>query len=120
MNYRDYNKQFKKKKNGKVGIIAAIVIVVALFATVFLAQPSSDNQGYRTVCVIETSGSVSVVKEGIEYRAYPGMLLQEGYEIVTSANSYVRMVLDDDKYVKLESGSRAIFEKLGLERQRFD
>lgn len=114
MNYRDYNRQFKKTKKGKLVVLAIILAVVALFTTVFLAQPSSENQGYRTVSVIETSGNVSVVKEGIEYRAYPGMLLQEGYELVTTANSYVRMVLDGDKYVKLEAGSRAIFETLGF------
>ena len=115
MDYRDYNRQFtKKQKKTKLVLIALLAVVAVLLSTVFLAHTTGENKGYRTISVVEVSGNVSVVKEGIEYRAYPGLLLQEGHEIVTSANSYVRLVLDDDKYVKLESGSRLIFETVGL------
>ena len=115
MDYHKYNKQFRKKPNRSRLVLMAIVALVAvLVSTVFFAQNTDTNQGYRTIRVVETSGNVSVVKGGIEYRAYTGMLLQEGHEIVTTSNSYVRLSLDDDKYVKLESGSRAIFETLGL------
>ena len=115
MDYRDYNRQFTKKtKKTKLVLIAVLAVVAVLLSTVFFIQTTGDNKGYRTISVVEVTGNVSVVKEGIEYRAYPGMLLQEGHEIVTAANSYVRLVLDDDKYVKLEAGSRLVFETLGL------
>ena len=96
-------------------ILLFLGAVVICFVTVFvLVQGREENKGYRTVSVIEVSGRVGVVKDGVEYSAYPGMKLQEGYEIVTGGESYARLALDDDKYVKLESGSRLIFETLGL------
>lgn len=107
MNYR---KEAKKKYI--LFTLAAWLLIGAAVAV--FAQTTGDNQGYRTISVVEVSGRVSVVKNGIEYEAYPGMLLQEGHEIATSGNSYVRLVLDDDKYIKIESGSRAVFETLGL------
>ncbi len=105
----------KKKKITKTHILLLVVIFTVLsISTIVVARNLNSNQGYRTISVIEVSGAVSIVKDGIEYSAYPGMMLQEGHEIVTSGNSYVRMVLDDDKYVKLEAGSKAVFETLGI------
>ena len=106
---------YKKKKDRK-NIILITVAALAMVVTtaVWLLCFTGDNQGYRTISVVEISGTVSVVKDDIEYSAYPGMVLQEGHEIVTAANSYVRLVLDDDKYVKLEPGSKMVFDTLGL------
>ncbi len=102
------------RKNPKI-LIVAVFAVVALIATAFLVmQRMGENQGYRTISVVDVSGRVSVVQDGKEYKAYPGMLLREGHEIVTSGNSYVRLVLDDDKYIKLEPGSKLVFETLGV------
>ena len=115
MGYRDYSKQFKKKSSTMRLVLLAVIAMIAVsLSAVFLAQTTGENKGYRTISVIEVSGNVSAVKDGLEYRAYPGMLLQEGHELITSAESYVRLVLDDDKYVKIEAGSRVVFEKLGL------
>ena len=103
-----------KKVTGKKQIwfafaaVAAIAVVVAIFVL------NTNKQAYRTVSVIEVVGSVSVVKDGVEYSAYPGMKLQEGHEVVTSADSFVRLVLDTDKYVKLEEDSKLTFETLGV------
>lgn len=72
------------------------------------------QEAYRTVKVFEISGKVGVVNNGVEYVAYPGMILEEGYSIVTSSNSYVRLSLDDDKFIKLEEGSKASFDTLGV------
>ncbi len=105
---------YKKTSKKKYILIAVVALLLLGIATVFGAQISKDDQGYRTISVIEVSGRVSVVKNGVEYTAYPGMLLQEGQEVVTSGSSHVRMALDDDKYIKLESGSRAVFETLGF------
>ena len=74
---------------------------------------NDKNQGYRTISITDVYGKVSVVKDKLEYSAYPGMKLQEGQLIVTSADSYVRLVLDNDKYIKLEQGSRIELKKLG-------
>lgn len=109
MNYR---RNERKKFIVWLGIaICAIVLAVGM---VMVAQAIGNNEGYRMIRVIETNGSVSVVKDGIEYQAYPGMLLQEGHAIVVAGSSYARLALDDDKYVKVEAGSRVVFETLGM------
>ncbi len=103
----------KTRKKNKVWFGLAIMAVLIITGIVFVLV-GGGKKGYRTIGVVEVFGTVSVVKDGIEYGAYPGMMLQEGHAVVTSGDSYVRMVLDGDKYVKLESGSRAIFETLGF------
>lgn len=94
--------------------IISLFVMMVTATTIFFAQTTEEKEAYRTISVVEVSGKVSVVKDGVEYAAYPGMLLHEGHEIVTSGNSYVRLVLDDDKYVKLEAGSKLVFETLGF------
>ena len=86
-----------------VGIVAVVVMLV-----------SKDDEAYRTIKVIETVGEVNVLKENEKYAAYSGMILEEGYELTTGEESYVRLILDDDKYVKVEEGSKIVFETLGL------
>ena len=103
----------KKKKKVTPSIVVMIVLVIALFTMTF-SYFAKDNEGYRTISVVETSGTVVVVQDGREYQAYSGMKLQEGYELVTSGNSYVRLVLDGDKYIKVEAGSKMVFETLGM------
>ena len=104
---------YTKKKN-KLKFIIPFIIVLLIVSAFVIVKIRSGGKGYRTISVIEVSGTVSVVKDGIEYSAYVGMHLQEGHELVTTGNSYVRLVLDGDKYVKLEPGSRLVFEKLGF------
>ncbi|MBE6751564.1 MAG: hypothetical protein E7556_03445 [Ruminococcaceae bacterium] len=102
----------KKAKNTKIAII--IFVIAAIVATIFTTVLAfgKTNEGYRTITVIEIQGTVGVVHDDIEYQAYTGMHLEEGYTVVTGGNSYIRMLLDDDKYVKLESGSKANFTEL--------
>lgn len=103
----------RKSKIKKCILIFAAVLTVLVIA--FLAmQTAKERKSYRTISVVEVSGRVGVVKDGMEYSAYPGMRLQEGYEMITSGDSFVRLVLDGDKYVKLEPGSKLVFETLGL------
>ena len=101
-----------KKKNGKKIFFVISLMAVIITTITFAVRAADDNQGYRLISVVEVSGRVGVVKDGIEYNAYKGMVLQEGHEIVTSSNSYARLILDDDKYVKLEAGSKATFEEV--------
>ncbi len=90
--------------------IAARAVLTALLVMAMLAGCGGEQ--YRIINVSEVSGQVSVVEESSEYRAYPKMHLQEGHTVVTSGGSYTRMVLDEDKYIKLEEGSRAAVQAL--------
>lgn len=102
-----------RSKNKKLIWLTTLfaVLIVLILSCIFVF---GEKEGYRTVKVFEISGKVGVVKDGVEYEAYSGMVLTEGYSIVTSSDSYVRLVLDGDKYIKLEEGSKATFEKLGV------
>lgn len=71
-----------------------------------------NHQEHRIINISEISGLVSVVEENTEYEAYRGMHLQEGHTMITSGGSFARMVLDDDKYMKMEEGSRVQVETL--------
>lgn len=100
----------KNKKRIWIVSLLSIIILVTFGGIMLFGK----QDGYRTIKVFEVSGRVGVVHNGIEYEAYPGMILTEGYSIVTSSDSYVRLVLDGDKYIKLEEGSKAVFEQLGM------
>ena len=102
----------KNNKKTKVAII--IFLITAIIATALTAVLAfgDSNEGYRTITVIEIQGTVGVVHDNIEYSAYTGMHLEEGYTVVTGGNSYIRLLLDDDKYVKLESGTKAVFSEV--------
>ena len=86
--------------------------MIMVFVMMTLLVGCGDRNEYRVINISEISGNVSVVKDNKELAAYKGMRVQEGQTIVTSGNSYTRMVLDDDKYIKLEEGSRAVVNTL--------
>ena len=104
----------KKEKTKKIKFTIIIFVITAIVATIFTTVLAfgGTSEGYRTITVIEIQGTVGVVHNNMEYQAYTGMHLEEGYTVVTSGNSYIRMMLDDDKYVKLEAGSKAVFEEV--------
>lgn len=92
-------------------IAGSKTIIVLIIIMVFLSGCGNKKE-HRVINVSEISGRVSIVEENMEYAAYRGMHLQEGYTVVTSGDSYVRMVLDGNKYIKLEEGSRAKVDTL--------
>ena len=101
--------RFIKTRKGKITIFAVLVLLVAaLLLFVF-----GGEKGYRTISISELFGNVIAENNGNEFEAYPDMHLREGHALSTYQESYVRMALDDDKYVKLEENSRAEFRTLG-------
>ena len=104
--------QLKLIMKKRIWIIALFVLMFVM--TIGGVMIFGRQEGYRTIKVFEISGRVGIVNDGVEYEAYPGMILSEGYTIVTSSNSYVRLALDDDKYIKLEEGSKVTFDTLGV------
>lgn len=102
------------KNNKKTKVAITIFLITAIIVTALTAVLAfgEKNEGYRTITVIEIGGTVGVVHGNMEYAAYTGMHLEEGYTVVTNGNSYIRLLLDDDKYVKLESGTKAVFSEV--------
>ena len=100
----------KKKKAGLI-ILAAVVVAMALAATacIFLFRKS----GYRSLEVLESYGDTSVYRDDKELKAYEGMLLRSGDYLTVREDSYLRMRLDDDKYVYLEGQALMKLSALG-------
>ncbi len=104
--------EFLKSKKGRIILIsAALIIIIAVILLIVLL--SNNTKGYRSISVSELLGQVMAENNGSEYAAYQDMKLYDGYALTTSDDSYSRLVLDYDKYIKLEENSRAIFESLG-------
>lgn len=103
-----------KTKKGKI-IVASIILAIIAVVAVIMILMQGNKEGFRTISVSEIKGTAKVMQSGKEYDAYQDMKLQEGYALLTGADSYVRMVLDEDKYIKLEADSKLVFETLGKE-----
>ncbi len=97
-------------RTGK-GKVTVLVLLFLLLAAVLLFI-FGGKKGYRTISISELFGSVMAEDNGSEFEAYPDMHLREGHALNTYQESYARMALDDDKYVKLEENSRAEFVRL--------
>lgn len=87
------------KKFLLIGIaVVAVIAVAAVIAIVF----ANRKESYRTLEIIECVGEGTVYRAGKEIAAYEDMHLRSGDSITVGENSYLRMKLDDDKYVFLE------------------
>ncbi|MGN0642696.1 MAG: FecR domain-containing protein, partial [Huintestinicola sp.] len=106
---------FLNTKKGKI-IVISVVAVIAAAVLIFIF--AGREKGYRSISISEISGSVTTENGGKKYEAYKNMKVGGGYVLSTDADSYTRLLLDSDKYIKLEQLSRAAFEELGTEQKR--
>ncbi len=103
-------------KKEKIIFGAGAIVVVAILAVILIAVLGGNNsKGFRSVRVSEIVGTATVTFEEKEYAAYKDMKLEEGHDLITGAESFVRMVLDEDKYIRVEEDSKITFETLGKE-----
>lgn len=99
------------KINKKKLILVCVAVLILIVLAVLRFIP--HEQGYRIISISELLGGVIAEDKGVLYSAYPNMHLYEGHALTTETDSFARMVLDGDKYVKLEEESRAAFAALG-------
>ena len=92
------------------GIVAAAMMISAVFA---LSGCGGSSESYDSISVTEIVGDVTVENNGDTYKAYPNMKLTDGFAMSTAAESYSGMMLDSEKYARLEENSRARFEATG-------
>lgn len=103
---------FLKSTKGRIVIIiTSILLITVIILTVVLI--GHEETGYRNISVSRIFGTVTVENNGNRYSAYEDMRLEDGYAMNTGVESYARLALDDDKYVKLEQDSRVVFTALG-------
>ena len=93
-----------RKKMFLFGGIAAAVIVIAVVLIVVL-KPSTGNESYRSIEVLEAVGENVVYRNDKEIAAYESMKLRSGDTLSVNEGGYLRMRLDEDKYVYLEGAA---------------
>lgn len=74
--------------------VAAVIIAIVL-----------SKQGYRSIIVKETSGSVVVVNDNKTLDAFLGQKLVDGDEVTVSSAASLMLLLDSDKYIYAEENS---------------
>ena len=106
-------KKLLETKKGKIIIIASVLLIICGIVLLLFLGSGNKPKGFRSVQVSEIVGNATVTFEDKEYAAYKDMKLNEGYSLATAAESYVRMVLDGDKYIRVEEDSKVKLETLG-------
>lgn len=87
-------------------IIACTVIAVAGGITAAVVLTSGGSDTYRVLKVFELTGSAVISREGAgDIDAYVGMNLESGDTLTVGEDSTLRLSLDGDKYVLLDSGT---------------
>lgn len=89
----------------KIFAVSAAVLVVGTVGTIIGLAVAKEDE-YRVVKVFEMTGEAVVQREGTgELSAYVGMNLENGDILTVGEDSTLRISMDNDKYVLLDSGT---------------
>ena len=102
-----------KKKKIIIIAVTAVLLIAAAVVILFVILGNKGEEAYNSIGVKEIVGDVTVENNGDIYKAYPNMHLTDGFIMTTAKASYSRLVLDEDKFAKLEEESRAKFDAMG-------
>ena len=85
-------------------VCAAVAVTGGTAAGIGIAM--TREEAYRVLKVFELTGSAVVERDGSgELDAYTGMNLESGDTLTVGDESTIRISLDDDKYILLDSGT---------------
>lgn len=93
-----------RKKIGLIGGIAALAVILCIAAVVILTR-NGGSAAYRDISVFDLSASATVTRDGTTLDAYSGMKLMNGDNVKVGDEGNMCLLLDDDKYVTLETGT---------------
>lgn len=97
----------KRKISGKwIGIIAAAAVVLVSVIVVLVIHFTGSDDSYRSIQIYELEGKVSIERENMgTIEAVENLYLESGDWIRVPKGSYMRLKLDDDKYILVEEDS---------------
>lgn len=113
----DENKERKKRKFPKLKLpklklpkrrvgVAAVVVVAAVLTVICVNSSSQAEETYRNIQICGLSGTATIIREEIgSIDAVEDLYLESGDRIMVSDDSYMRIRLDDDKYILAEENS---------------
>lgn len=101
------------KKKGILIAIAGVVVLAALGIFFFV---SNKEEGYRMMQVYQVSGQATIERENIGLMdAFENLNLLTGDKVEVAAESFMRLKVDEDKFVFAEAGSEFKIKATGSE-----
>ncbi len=93
----------KSNSNLKIRLFAVVGIlaVIAVAAAVFFLNRRGQTQ-FREISIFEAKADATVLRKGQTIDTYKGMKLENGDHLTVGPEGFIRLLLDDDKYVTLE------------------
>lgn len=89
-----------------IGIVATAVVALAAVTFFIIVNFTKSNDTYRSIQIYELEGTAAIEREGIgSIAAVENLYLVSGDRIIVDADSYMRLKLDDDKYIMVEENS---------------
>lgn len=95
-----------KKISGKWMIILAVFAGLVAIIVFFTIHFRKSENSYRSIQIYELQGSATIEREGVGViDAIENLYLRSGDRIEVSQDSFLRLKLDDDKYIMVEENS---------------
>ena len=97
----------------KKKILMALCLILALLSSL-CGCSKEEEEAYRVIQVLEMSGSVSVERQDMgTISVYKDMRLESGDRITVGAESWLKIKMDEDKYILVEPDSVLRLEAAG-------
>lgn len=83
-----------------IGAILAAAVAVIVTCVVIMGN---EDEAYRSIMVYQINGNATITRENVgEMPAYENLMLQSGDSVAVASGSWMRLKLDDDKYILAE------------------
>ncbi len=99
--------------NKKKTLIATAVVCVVLIAVFIIAITARSSASYRDITVFNAEGSVKIDRNGKIIDAAKNMKLKSGDEVAVGKDSFMRLCVDDDKFLYVDSNSELVITATG-------
>lgn len=107
----------QKSKRIKIGVLLGGAILAIAGVVLVVSHFLKKEDTYRSILVYELEGSAEIEREKTgNIRAAENIYLESGDRLMVDAGSYVRLKLDDDKYIMVEENSVLSIEAVGDEK----
>ena len=93
-------------KKAIIGICCGVAAIAAIVLVIVLMNKGDDLSNIRNISVFEMNGSVKIARDGKNMDAVKNMKLRSGDDVEVGDGSYLRLCLDDDKYVYADAGTK--------------
>lgn len=106
------------EKTMLIKVIAALFGAAAVVTGVVVAVIHFTKAGdaYRSILIYELEGTANIEREGTgTIGAAENLYLESGDQLTTAAGSFVRLKLDDDKYIMVEEDTVLSIEAVGTQ-----